>query len=151
MESGSVSSTHQGLSITVNSGWIVEGEDRLSYTTLIRLVECCRELHWNSDVLLYAEGLNVDSITKLINGNFLQPILAGSTILITYDVTAVRRKSYELRFEVRNRANHALCAVLSIVSVFYNPTEHQTSTPPRTVLDHLSDMVKTRQSEVGKE
>jgi acyl-CoA thioesterase FadM len=141
VKSGDVVYGAEGLRITINPKWIIEGEDRLSYTTLIRLIECCREFHWNSDVLIHTKGLLIDSITKLIKGDFLHPILTGTIMSITYHVIAVRHKSYELRFEVRNTADNTLCAVFNMVSVFYDPILHQSFTPPKQVIGSLFSMI----------
>jgi acyl-CoA thioesterase FadM len=146
LKSGNVTCSPEGLRVTVNPKWIVEGEDRLSYTTLIRLVECCRELHWNSDILIHTKGTMIDSVTKLIRGDFLHPILPGNIVSITYHVTAVRQKSYELRFDVQNVANGTLCATFNIVSVFYDPILHEASVPPKEVLDYLCNLTHVQKS-----
>ncbi|HKT40506.1 MAG TPA: hypothetical protein VJR48_19190, partial [Ktedonobacterales bacterium] len=56
-----------GLEVEVQRAWIVAGEDRLAYTAIVRLVECCREWHWQSDILPHAGGALLDSITKSLS------------------------------------------------------------------------------------
>src|SRR6266516_3668425 len=97
-----------GMKVTVKSSWILEDEDHLSYTTIIRLAECCREYHWNRDILSISENKSIDSITRSLSCDFLKPILVGSNISITYQVIKVQKKSYSLRFEVREAVNQAL-------------------------------------------
>jgi len=126
-----------GLKVTVYPSWIVEGEDRLSYTTLVRLIECCREHHWQTDVLPQVQGVQLDSICKSIAATFTKPVLVGRVISITYEVTAVREKGYSLRFSVYDAVEQTLCAEVDLVLVFYDPVAHQPISPPATVFNYL--------------
>ena len=141
-DTGCVISDANGLTVTINPSWIIAGEDRLSYTTLIRIIECCREHHWNLDILAYAGDTPVDSILKTINANFINAILANSQIKITYKVTDVRSRGYSMRFNVFDAESQTLCAEIDIVSVFYDPVEHKSVAPPDTVRNSLSNLHK---------
>lgn len=137
IEESGVDRTPEGLIVTARPSWIVEGEDRLSYTTLIRLIECCREHHWNVDILPWAGDTPVDSVTRAISGEFISTISSGSVIQITYRVIKVSQKSYSLRFEVRDKVDLRLCATLEVVSVFYDALSDRSIHPPDPVFDHL--------------
>lgn len=139
-----VVSRPDGIIVTVKDSWIIEGEDRLSYTTLIRLIECCREHHWQVDVLPVAQGKPLDSICKLLTCNFIRPIAVGSTIFIRYQITEVRRKSYMLKFEVFETGSNNLCAECSLVSVFYDPLSRKPMLSPSSLVDKLTDMCHYR-------
>ena len=62
-----------GIRVIVNPAWIVAGEDRLSYTTMIRLVEYCREHHWKTDVLS-SEKDKMD----ILSSSFIRQFICGS-------------------------------------------------------------------------
>lgn len=129
-----------GIIIAIKDSWIIEGEDRLSYTTLIRLIECCREHHWQIDILPVAKGKPLDSICKLLTCDFIRPIAVGSTVFIKYQITEVRRRSYTLRFKVLETANNSLCAECDLVSVFYDPIARQCKPPPSSLIDKLTEL-----------
>lgn len=139
MKTGCVRCKQSGLDVTIPPSWIVEGEDRLSYTTIVRLIECCREYHWKKDILskINKRKSHLDSICRSLSCEFIKPILVRSTIAISYCITEVRRKSYSLKFEVRNTIDRELCAEFSLVSVFYDPVTHKSLVPPPLILDYL--------------
>lgn len=138
MQTGCVVSDQNGLTLTIPSSWIIKGENRLSYTTLVRLIECCREYHWQTDILPNTKNnVSLDSICKSLYGEFINPILVGSVVSITYLVTDIRRMGYSLRFEVRNTKTQTLCAKFDFVSVFYDPVTRKPIAPPTSVFDYL--------------
>ncbi len=132
----------QGISITIQQSWIVKGEDRLSYTTLIRLVECCREHHWRSDIESILNNKSLDSICKSLSVNFIKPIKVGSKIIISYVVQEIRRTGYSLKFMVHNAQDKTLCAEVDLLSVFYNPKTSSAVIPPPIVIDQLANFKK---------
>ncbi|MGE5333863.1 MAG: acyl-CoA thioesterase [Nitrososphaerota archaeon] len=136
-----------GLEVDVRRAWIIAGEDRLAYTAIVRLVECCREWHWESDVLSHAGGAPLDSITKSLQGEFVRPIALGSLLRITHQVIAVRPRSYQLRFQLVTGDPEQLCATLEMVSVFYDPVRAAVAEPPPGVVDYLRACVASAQSE----
>lgn len=129
-----------GIAVTVRRKWIIEGEDRLSYTILIRLIECCREYHWQKDVLPLTSDKSVDSICKILTCNFVNPISAGSPVFVRYRIVGVRRRSYTIRFEVYDTSNNMLCANCDMVSVFYDPQLKKSAFPPDPIIRALSYM-----------
>jgi acyl-CoA thioesterase FadM len=134
---GGVRTFTGGLEAVVQRVWIVADEDRLAYTAIVRLVECCREWHWQSDILPHAGGAPLDSITKSIQGEFVRPIAVGSLLRITHQVIAVRSRSYQLRFQLATLDPEQLCATLEMVSVFYDPARAVVAEPPSQVMDYL--------------
>ena len=136
-----------GLEVVVQRAWIVAGEDRLAYTAIVRLVECCREWHWQSDILPHAGGAPLDSITKSLTAGFAHPIALGSALRITHQVVAVRPRSYQVRFTLTTHdpdqpeQPEQLCATLDMVSVFYDPARDAVAEPPPAVLAHLQASV----------
>ncbi len=110
-----------GLEVVVQPAWIIAGEDRLAYTAIVRLVECCREWHWESDIIPHTGGAPLDSITKSLHAEFTRPIAVGSLLRITHQVIAVAPRSYQLRFQLATQRPEQQCAILEMVSVFYDP------------------------------
>jgi acyl-CoA thioesterase FadM len=141
IEEGGVVRHSGGLRVKVHSFWAVPGENRLSYTTLIRLIECCREHHWDIDIKPLTDGIPLDSICKSITGEFIKPVPLESLMSITYRVTDVRSKGYSLDFYVQHETDGALHASVSMVSVFYDPNLGVSITPPQSVLDRLTDLL----------
>jgi acyl-CoA thioesterase FadM len=128
------------ITVSVLPSWVVEGEDRLSYTTLVRLVECCREYHWRCDIASLVGAQPLDSICRSLTANFERPVLIGSVIEIFYSVVAVSKRSYELRFDVRTAAQGVRCATVNISSVFYDANAKAATAPPREVLERLRQL-----------
>jgi acyl-CoA thioesterase FadM len=129
-----------GIVVTARREWIIEGEDRLSYTTLIRLIECCREYHWQKDILPLTSDKSVDSICKILTCNFANPISVGSLIFVKYQIISVRRRSYTIRFKVYDTKNDMLCANCDMVCVFYDPRLQKSTFPPDPIIRALSCM-----------
>ncbi|HEY1387478.1 MAG TPA: thioesterase family protein [Ktedonobacterales bacterium] len=134
-----------GLEVEVRRAWIVAGEDRLAYTAIVRLVECCREWHWQSDILPHAGGAPLDSITKSFTAEFSHPIALGSLLRITHQVIDARPRSYRLRFELTTLQPGQRCAMLEMVSVFYDPAREAVAEPPAAVAAYLRDCVSPTQ------
>lgn len=139
IEAGCITDLYHGIAIQTQTKWVVEGETRLSYTTLTRLVECCREYHWQTDIL-NSSATPLDSICKSLDAEFLQPVPVATRIAIHYEVKQVRKKGYELRFEIRSIDQHTLYAIFNIVSVFYSPETNQAVIPPESVRDKLAGL-----------
>lgn len=142
---GGVTLTDRGLIVQVRPDWIVDGEDRLSHTTLFRLTECCREHHWNKDILARAPG--IDAIGRTVSGEFLRPISSDSVIAITYRVKEVRSKGYSLRFEIRDSSTDVLHCTFDMGCVFYDAKEEKSVPPPTDVVEYLAG--QARQSHEG--
>ena len=140
LEEDGVTCSHNGLIVTVHPSWIVEGEDRLSYTSLVRLVECCRECHWMTDILPRATDTPLDSITKTIAGSFMKPIPIGAEICIAYCVTDVRRKGYSLRFLICDEQEQTVHAEVELVSIFFDPVQNRAIAPPHPVHEYLQSL-----------
>jgi acyl-CoA thioesterase FadM len=142
-----------GLDVVVQRAWIIAGEDRLAYTAIVRLVECCREWHWQSDILPFAGAAPLDSITKSLTAEFTHPIALGSALRIMHQVVAVRPRSYQLRFTLTaHDPDHPeqperLCAALDMVSVFYDPARDAVAEPPPAVLARLQSGLATPQTD----
>lgn len=130
-----------GLDVEVRRAWIVAGEDRLAYTAIVRLVECCREWHWQSDILPHAGDAPLDSITKSFAAEFTHPIALGSLLRITHQVIDVRPHSYRLRFALTTLHPEQLCATLEMVSVFYDPVREAVAEPPSEVVAYLRSCI----------
>lgn len=131
----------RGLKLLVPKSWIVEGEDRLSYTTILRLVECCREHHWQTDIKPWSGCITVDSICRTAMADFREAVHVGAKISITYKVIEVGTKSYALEFTVHDDVTRSVCAIVRIVSVFYDPVRRRSIVPPMSVREHLSGLI----------
>jgi acyl-CoA thioesterase FadM len=132
-----VTELQRGLELTVDPGWVVAGEDRVSYTTLLRLVECCRERHWSQDVAPADTGGSLDSITRSVEAEFMRPLPAASRARITYRVTRCGRTSYALAFEVAEASSREPCAEVRLVCVFYDAAKRAAVMPPPEVSARL--------------
>ena len=139
IEAGCVTGLRCGITIQTQPEWVVTGETRLSYTTLTRLVECCREYHWQTDILNLS-SVPLDSTCKSLNAEFLQPVPVTTRIAIQYKVKQVRKKGYELRFEIRSIDQQTLYAIFNMVSVFYNPETNRAIIPPESVFGKLTEL-----------
>lgn len=139
---GEVAITPTGLATTIHPNWVVSGENRLSYTTCVRLAECCREVHWMNDIVPYSEHVRIDSTTKSMIGNFSRPIPVGSRLLITYRVTDVRRRGYALLFRFEVEPDMQTRAEIEIICVFIDADSGAPISPPKPVHDRLVDLSK---------
>lgn len=127
-----------GIRVIVNPAWIVAGEDRLSYTTMIRLVEYCREHHWKTDVLSSEKDKNVDSITKKIEATFEKPINVGEQINISYKINRLGNSSYTLKFEISDAIRiDTRFATVFLICVFYDSIRQEKINIPQTVRENL--------------
>jgi len=128
------------LVVTVQRQWAVDGENRLSYTTLIRLVECCREYHWDVDVAPHAGRLSLDSTIKTLVAEFDQPVPLDRSIVVEYYVVGVRYKSYSMSFVIRDAETGLQYGKVDTVNVFLDPARGTPKSPPEQVLLSLSEI-----------
>jgi acyl-CoA thioesterase FadM len=137
VSSGSAFIDINELIVTVDSSMIIEGEDRLSYTTIFRLVECCRELHWRRDIDKQSNDQPLDTICKSVTGQFKSPIIVGSVISIGYQLGKIVGRGYTLAFTIRSRDHSETYAEVLIDSIFYNCISHSSMEPPASLREHL--------------
>jgi len=140
LEARSATVLHCGISIQTQPTWVVKGETHLSYTTLTRLIECCREHHWQTDVVPYLSSATLDSICKSISAEFLRPVPVSTTIIINYEVKQIRSKSYELHFKIISDDRQTIYAVFNIVFVFYDTETNQATILPKPVIHKLTEL-----------
>ncbi len=116
--------------------WIVEGENRVSYTALIRIVECCREYHWQKDVKPNLIS-SIDSTVKKFEGEFVKPLPLEKDICVLYNILEVRNRGYSIQFRILDALTNEIYAMLSLVCVFYDLHTGEVVSPPVEVLDNL--------------
>ena len=87
-----------GLTFEIKEDWIIKGENRLSYVSIMKLVEYCREYHWEKDFLSIDNSL--DSITKEIHTYFYKPLLCGKSATILYKIHSFNTYSYIIDFQI---------------------------------------------------
>ena len=133
---GDINFVSNGYEVTVQPSWIVDGEHRLSYTTIVRLIEFCREHHWSKDIRPFVRD-NLDSITKSFSCDFKKPIETDSRISVVYKIAEVRDRSYRMVFEISKVRDSQLCVKSEMVSVFYSEHLDKSIVPPKTVTDKL--------------
>lgn len=114
----------QGMAVRTLASWVVPNEDHLSYTTITRLIECCREHHWAHDLVATADGTPVEAIARDFSATFYQPVPIGVVIDITYEVYTVRSRAYQIRFTVRDAAHRIVYARSLLTCIFYDPSTH---------------------------
>jgi acyl-CoA thioesterase FadM len=112
----------------IKAHWCAPGEDRLGYCGVVRLMECVRELHWRKDVsLAYPE---VDTITKSLDLEFLEPLAVEAEVTGAYAVADVGSRSYVLEIVLRDGVTSHELARGRLVSVFYDGVRHRAVEPP---------------------
>lgn len=132
---------NRGISLTTLPSWTIIGENRLSYTTIIRLVECCREYHWEKDILTLIGKDKIDSITKNVSCNFITPIMVEAKISIFYKIIEVRSRGYSIKFSVLQESNDHNNALVSMVCVFFDPVTDQKYKPSNNIITNLKKLV----------
>jgi acyl-CoA thioesterase FadM len=139
-ESPSVSCLDDGLRLKAESQWIVDNETKLSYTTIIRLVECCREHHWQKDIRPLLQNSQIDSTCRFIKSEFFHPIEVNQVFDIIYTVKAIRNHSYCLQFTISNTCRTVIYAEVELVMVFLNIWDNKPVAPPEKVLKNLENL-----------
>lgn len=137
----SIQLTSNGIVLQVDSDWVVDNEERLSYTTMTRLVECCREYHWQLDILPHVIENSIDSITKSLTAEFYNPIYINTPMKISYYVTEVRRKGYSLTFNLGHANQQSINARFTMVNVFYDSQASLAIAVPEAILAYLKAQV----------
>ena len=108
------------LRVRVPTDWPAEGEKRIGYVSILRLIESVRELHWRRDVGPHADPARVDSITRSLTADFVGPVLADTQIVCDYALTWVRSRSYGLRVTLADEQGDDLARV-ELANVFVDP------------------------------
>jgi acyl-CoA thioesterase FadM len=108
------------LRVRIPTDWPAEGEKRIGYVSILRLIESVRELHWRRDIRPYADPASVDSITRTLTADFVGPVLADAQILCDYSLTWVKFRSYGLRVTLADEGGDDLARV-ELANVFIDP------------------------------
>jgi hypothetical protein len=117
-----------GFRVVAKPEWIVAGEWQLSYTTLVRLVECCREYHVQKDEPWLRWPLGADTTCSSLSARFHRPIYVGSTVDVTYRVVATDEHGYDLDFEVSAASDGSPSATFTVRMAFISRS-HKESGP----------------------
>jgi acyl-CoA thioesterase FadM len=141
-ECASVEDLPNGIRVFIDRGWIVPHEDRLSYATIVRLIECCREFHWLKDVDQGLTERAVDSICRRLECDFIRPLLVGDTVEITYSIAAINQRSYSLLFKISD-GRGSLCGTCSMICVFYDPLRGLATRPDAATLGRIRSGIAT--------
>ena len=148
-QKGYILEKNYGIIIRVQPTWAISGEKHLSYTTLTRLVECCREYHWEKDVLPLIYETNVDSICKALNAEFIKPVSIEARIFLKYEVKNIKHKSYELGIKILDVENESandqeIYAIFNIILVFCNTETIQAVNIPDAAANKLTELMSLK-------
>jgi len=103
-----------GFALELSRDWCIQGETRLSYSTAVFLLECCRDFHWQRDIA----PLGVpDSITRYLEGDFANSIGLPTQLRLAYNLETVDRGKYWLRIGFHLDANGEV-ATFRMLSLF---------------------------------
>ena len=116
LENGNVELLNNGLTFEIKKNWIIKGENRLSYISIMKLIEYCREYHWEKDFLSIDKTL--DSITKEIHTYFNKPLFCGNTATIQYKIVFIDTYSYVIDFHIYMK--EIKTSEIKMKCVFYN-------------------------------
>jgi acyl-CoA thioesterase FadM len=129
------------LLVRVPTDWPADGEKRIGYVSILRLVECVRELHWRRDVAPQADMARLDSITKSVTADFAGPIMADAQVGCEYAVTWLRPRSYGLRVSIAAEDGCTLAQV-DLASVWVDPGSLQPVVPDQRVTEAMSRIMR---------
>ena len=121
-----------GYKVKIEKPMIISGESRLSYVTIMRIIENCREIHWEYDIIKNnTDKIQIDSICKNIYVDYFKPITIDTVILVTYKILNVKESSYELLFQITDE-NHCFCSA-KMVCVLIDSINGQVISFPNSI------------------
>jgi acyl-CoA thioesterase FadM len=123
------------VSFTIQQQWCAAGERRLGYPGIVRLVECVRENHFQSDIATDYPG--IDTITKSLDFEFEHPLIAGSKVTGEYAVSEIGARSYKLEVTLREVVTAMRLARGRMISVFYEEANLKSIAPPASLIAAL--------------
>jgi acyl-CoA thioesterase FadM len=128
-----------GFDIVVRRDWIIPTEDRLSYASITRIVEWCREYHWIKDVAFLGEML--DSTVVSMVARFNKIIFTGSNLRIEYVIGGVRSRSYTITVSIflLSSIGMKLSSEFDLQCVFVNPITKSPMCIPKAIYRVLLD------------
>lgn len=142
LQQGVACLTDGGIKVEILQEWVVDGEDRLSYVGIIRLVEFCRENHWERDIVSKLNGINkLDTITKNIKCDFFKPVLVNSVVTLKCAIIEVFRKGYKIAIHISDQEND-LISTAELGLVFYDPITQKSLVPSSEVAGLLKELIK---------
>jgi acyl-CoA thioesterase FadM len=116
------------LIVRVPTDWPADGEKRIGYVSVLRLVESARELHWRRDIAPVADPQRLDSITRSLTADFQRPVYADTEVWCGYEISWLRPHSYGLRVTLRDERGGIL-ARIDTTSVFIDPGSMRPTVP----------------------
>ena len=129
------------LLVRIPTDWPADGEKRIGYVSILRLVECTRELHWRRDVAPHADTARLDPITKSATADFASPIMADAQVACEYAVTWLRPRSYGLRVKIVDEDGGTLAQV-DLASVWVDPGSLRPVVPDQCVTAAMSRLMR---------
>lgn len=102
-EGGILRPVAEGFTVNVHSSWPADGEDRIGYTQIIRLVECAREKHWQDFSLEVAQRSSlsgIDSTVVEFSSRFVAPMKVRRVYVFSWRIVEANARGYLLEVSV---------------------------------------------------
>lgn len=128
-----------GIEITAEKSWVVDNEYYLSYTTLIRLIECCREHHWNKDIKPKLREKDIDTTCRSINIKFSKSIRLSKRFKIKYKISKVTKYTYDAVFTIIDK-NYIIYSVAFLKMIFICTNKRTLVQMPADIKEHLNQL-----------
>jgi len=135
-----------GMRLRANPAWVVPNETKLSYTTIIRLIECCREYHWKKDIEPQIIDIQLDSTCRFVKCDFFHPINVNEAVDIIYYVNEIRTRSYLLHFLVEDSNRTVTFAEIELILVFWDLQKNEPVIIPENLATVLKSLLRNKLS-----
>ncbi|MDK2980884.1 MAG: hypothetical protein PWQ55_1231 [Chloroflexota bacterium] len=135
--------TSTGMVFRSKKKWVIKDETRLSYTTLTKLIECCREYHWEKDIQSSFKNHNIDTTCKSFSAQFYKPVSYHSLLSIDYSIVNINKKDYEIKFVICDLYKNIVCSEFLMVQVFIDLSDFRSIAIPSDIHNLLSRLKKT--------
>lgn len=88
-------------------------ESRVGFVGLTAMVECTRELHWDTTLRLAPEIQHLDSTAIQLHALYRRPVDPSNKIISTYSAAGLTSKGYELGVGIYTGAPDSATALLA--------------------------------------
>lgn len=129
------------LDFTVPTAWLGAGDTKLSYTTIVGLLEAVRDTHWQElgRMPKHMEH-DIDVTCASLEVEFLEPVLPGERYRASYCVTGIGSRSYEFAVRLSSTSRACTCVIALLTLVFIKASTGQATSPPDLVAARLGKL-----------
>jgi acyl-CoA thioesterase FadM len=132
------------ITMTIPENWVIQNENRISYLTQTKIIEGCRDYHWQKFSLKLHNlcDQNIDSVCRIIKSKYVKPIIINTRIIVEFKIIYINNNSYKMIFKILDYNKRYLYSLYNMHFVFYDNHQNKLYEISQEIVNKLRKYIK---------